>query len=72
MRFKKAFFFTALSLWLVLVKADQEKLPDDFFQNAELYEKIDMIEQLTVLDNISEKDLNIAQENISNKKEVSP
>ena len=48
--------------WILFARADQEKLPEQFFSNAELFSKIDMIEQLTVLENITDKDLTMAQQ----------
>ena len=55
-------FFVVLIGWIVLARADQEKLSEEFYSNAELYSKIDMIEQLAVLENISDKDLTMAQQ----------
>ena len=58
---KKWVFFLGLSSWLFLAHADQAKLPEEFFTNAELYSKMEMIEQLTVIENISDKDIMMAQ-----------
>ncbi len=45
-------------------KADMDvaSLPQDFYDNVDLYSKIDMIENLVVLENTSEKELVIAAE----------
>lgn len=62
MRFSKKWVcFFGLTAWLFMARADQEKLPEEFFTNAELYARMEMIEQLTVLDNISDKDIMMAQ-----------
>ncbi len=58
-----------LSTWLLMARADQGKLPDEFFTNAELYAKMEMIEQLTVLENISDKDIMMAQGSDSQSRE---
>lgn len=61
----KHIIFLILAGWMIFASADQEKLPEEFFSKAELFSKIDMIEQLTVLENISDKDMTMAQQSDS-------
>lgn len=50
-----------------------DKLPKEFFDNADLYAKLDMIENLTVLEKISENDLQAnSQQSDASASEVSP
>lgn len=64
----------ALSLFLVLgvsiflvslgspIQADSltEGLPKEFFDNADMYSKLEMIENLTILESVTDHDLQVA------------
>ena len=50
-----------------------DSLPKEFFENVDLYSKLDMIENLSVLEKISDRDLQIVtQKTEPGTSEVSP
>ena len=51
-----------------------ETLPQEFFDNADLYGKLDMIENLSILKKISKQELNLAIQmpDSENASQVSP
>ena len=55
--------FVTLATFLFLTayaESITDNLPKEFFENADLYGKLEMIENLSVLDKLSENDLKVA------------
>ncbi|MBC7467519.1 MAG: hypothetical protein H7256_16130 [Bdellovibrio sp.] len=50
-----------------------DSLPKEFFENADMYSKLDMVENLTILEKVSDRDLQVASQKAdSDMNEVKP
>lgn len=58
----RLFLLTTLAFgFLTLAKADSTTLPKEFFDRADMYSKMDLIENLSIVENLDDRDLNVAE-----------
>jgi uncharacterized protein Smg (DUF494 family) len=66
------FFVLGISAFLISlgspIQADSltQGLPKEFFDNADMYSKLEMIENLTVLETVTDHDLQVAAQSSTN------